>query len=205
MARDIRAILLCGGAGTRFGGDKLLALLRDGTPIAAHAARNLLQGAGNALAVIPIGAAELRSVLEPLGCAIVESQRTAQGMGESLAAAITATERADGWIVALGDMPLIRADTIAAVRAALEAGALLAAPVSERSGERGHPVGFSAALRDELVALRGDRGARSVLERHRDLLHAVATDDEGIFTDLDTREQLAALAAMATRDPPPRA
>jgi len=198
MPPDIRGILLCGGAATRFGGDKLLACLPDGIPIAVHAARNLLEGAGSALAIVPVGAAALRAVLVPLGCEVVESDRTTRGMGESLAAAITTTDRADGWIVALGDMPLIRAATIAAVRSALEAGAVLAAPVSRHTGARGHPVGFAAALRDELLALRGDAGARSVLERHRDLLQAVATDDAGIFTDLDTREQLAALAVMGS-------
>lgn len=205
MPRGICGVLLCGGAAERFGGDKLLARLPDGTPIAVQSARNLLDGARDALAVIPVGAAALRAALEPLGCGILESGRTALGMGESLAAAIAATEDASGWIVALGDMPLIRPDTIAALRGALLAGATLAAPVCSSTGARGHPVGFSAALREELLALRGDLGARAIVERHRVHLHELATDDAGIFADLDTREQLAALAAEAARGALPRA
>jgi molybdenum cofactor cytidylyltransferase len=123
----------------------------------------------------------------------VESDRTALGMGASLAAAVAATDRADGWIVALGDMPLIAPATIAAVRRALEDGALIAAPASARTGERGHPVGFAAALRAELLALAADVGARAIVERHRGELRLLPTDDAGIFVDLDTPEQLAAL------------
>lgn len=194
MSPDIRGLLLCGGASKRFGSNKLAVSIggREGeaAPIVEHAARHLLEGAGNVLAVIPPGAEILRAILEPLGCEMLESDRTAQGIGASLAAAVEATPRADGWIVALGDMPFIRPDTIAAVRAKLAAGALIAAPVDETTRERGHPVAFAHALLAELVALRGDEGARSIVARHRQALTEVAVDDRGIFLDIDTPRDL---------------
>ena len=190
-------MLLCGGSSKRFGSEKLLATIPGEEAqgaIAARAARALLEGAGNALAVVPLGASRLRAALEAAGCEVLESDRTALGMGASLAAAVAATDRANGWIVALGDMPLVAAETVRAVRDALADGALLAAPVSARDGVRGHPVGFSSALRAELLALSGDVGARGVLERHRDALRILPTADPGITIDLDTPEQLAAVA-----------
>ena len=192
MALDIRGLLLCGGASRRFGANKLLAAIpgADG-PLVARSARHLLEGAGNALAVIAPGAEGVRAALASLGCDVLESDRTARGMGASLAAGVAATDRADGWIVALGDMPFIAPATIAAVRRALLEGAAIAAPVSA-NGQRGHPVGFSALLRAELLALDGDIGARDVLARHRSALRPVPTDDAGILVDLDTPEQLAA-------------
>jgi molybdenum cofactor cytidylyltransferase len=182
----IAALLLCGGSGTRFGGDKLLA---GDQPIAARAARNLVAGAGPALAVIPVGAAQLRALLEGAGCEVFESDRTTFGMGATLAAGIEATARADGWIVALGDMPAIAPRTIADVRQGLEAGALIAAPF-DAQGRRGHPVGFSAHLRDELLALDGDVGARDILARHAGEIMRIESDDPGIFIDIDTRADL---------------
>lgn len=187
----IAALLLCGGSGSRFGGDKLLA---GGEPIAARAARNLVDGAGQVLAVVPVGAAELRSVLEGAGCEVLETDRTASGMGASLAAGIAATARADGWIVALGDMPAIAPRTIAAVRQGLEAGALIAAPF-DALGRRGHPVGFCAHLRDELRALDGDLGARDVIARHAGEVVRIESDDPGIFIDVDTRADLDRLSS----------
>ena len=202
MPADIRGLLLCGGLATRFGGDKLafdIAPARGAgeprVPMAVLAARNLVAGAGNALAVIPSGAAALRSILESAGCEILESRRTRRGLGASLAAGVAARPIADGWIVALGDMPDIRPETIAAVQARLEAGAMLAAPAAPRGGRHGHPVGFSKALLAELLALDGDEGARSIVQRHRAELVVVEVDDPGIFTDIDTPSDLEARSA----------
>lgn len=186
MARDLRGLLLCGGRASRFRTDKLLA---GDPPIVTQSARHLIAGAGNALAVIPLGRPALRDALEALGCEVLESDRTAEGMAGSLVAAVRATMRADGWIVALGDMPRIRAGTIALVARALEEGARIALP-ADASGRRGHPVGFDASLREELLALAGDVGARSLLARHAEAVRTLATDDPGIFVDIDTPEDL---------------
>lgn len=193
----IQGLLLAGGCARRFGGDKLLAPLpgsEPSIPVVVSAARTLLEALESVLAVVPLGGRALRAALAPLGCEILESDRTALGMGASLAAGVAATECAGGWMVALGDMPLVRVATVRAVRSALEEGALLAAPVSVQSGARGHPVGFAAPLRSELLALQGDTGAREVIVRHRDALRLLPCDDPGIFIDLDTPQQLAALA-----------
>ena len=192
----IRGLLLCGGRSSRFGSDKLLFRhSREGgspLPLVANSARHLVQGAGNALAVIPLAAAELRRVLEDAGCEILESRDTARGLGASLAAGIAAASDADGWIVALGDMPFIEPATIVAVRRRLEEGALIAAPVTRDTGQRGHPVGFSRALRDELAALDGDEGARSVIAHHRAEIALIEVDDAGIVKDIDTPSDLEA-------------
>jgi molybdenum cofactor cytidylyltransferase len=182
----IAGILLCGGTGRRFGVDKLLA---GDEPIVVRAARNLRAGVGNAIAVIPPRREKLRSALEAAGCLIVESDRTSEGMGASLAAGVTAASRSEGWIVALGDMPVVDPATIEAVRRALERGAPLAAPY-DRSGRRGHPVGFGRGLLDELRELGGDVGARDVLARHSSMVEKIVTDDPGIFVDIDTRADL---------------
>lgn len=196
---EIIGLLLCGGASRRFGANKLL---EGSEPLAARAARNLMAATGQVLAIIPLGQAELRAALEPLGCEVLESDRTGRGMGASIAAAVAASAQATGWIVALGDMPLVRADTIRRVKRALEEGAPLAAPFTD--GRRGHPVGFSERLRDELLALDGDVGAREVIARHSERMERLRSDDPGIFVDIDTREDYARLSTpddAAANDP----
>ena len=201
----IRGLLLCGGKSTRYGSDKLLAVIEsrhpgeacpgnpeagDRGPMVARSARNLIEGAGNALAVIPLGATELRRILESAGCDILETKDTLRGLGASLASGVAASAGAAGWIVALGDMPFIRGATIAAVRAALQGGALIAAPILAGAGRHGHPVGFSQRLEKELLALDGDEGARAIVSKHRASLAAIAVDDRGIEADIDTPEDL---------------
>ena len=82
----------------------------------------------------------------------------AEGMGASLACAARAAGEADGYLVALADMPFVRRTTIAAVRDALAGGAPLAAPYFR--ARRGHPVGIARRFLHELLALRGDEGAK---------------------------------------------
>ena len=183
----VRALLLCGGRSSRFGSNKLLATL-DGGPLVVRSARNLMAGAGRALAVVPAGSGALAVALREAGCDVLESPDSARGLGASLAAGVRTLADADGWIVALGDMPFIRASTIAAVAERIARGALIAAPM--RNGQRGHPVGFGAALKAELLALDGDEGARQVIGKHRDAMVGVAVDDEGITADVDVPADL---------------
>jgi len=188
--KQIAGILLAAGSGTRFGGDKLLHPLEDGVAIAAHAARNLLAATPDVIAVVRWGDFPLYDMLEQEGCQVTMFQGAARGMGASLAHGVREARSADGWVIALADMPRLAAATVRAVIAALEEGALIAAPAYR--GERGHPVGFGAALRDELLELDGDRGARAVIEQHRGTVRLVECDDPGVLYDIDRKDDLPA-------------
>jgi molybdenum cofactor cytidylyltransferase len=190
---DLRGLLLCGGASVRFGRDKLLEKIGDaGEPMAVVSARHLLAASDRVLAVTRSGRRDLRELLERLGCEVMETDRALEGLGSSLAAGVESSADAGGWIVTLADMPFIRPQTIRAVRNAIEEGARIAAPFDRASGKRGHPVAFAAALREELLAIRGDAGARSVIQRHRDSVRLVEVDDAGIARDIDRPEDLVA-------------
>jgi molybdenum cofactor cytidylyltransferase len=181
-------ILLAAGSGSRFGGEKLLHPLDDGVAIAAHAARNLLAVLPDVVAVVRWGDFPLYDMLEEEGCQVTMFQGAARGMGASLAHGIGQARGADGWVVALADMPRIAPPTVQAVVAGLRDGAMIAAPV--HGGERGHPVGFSAGLRDELLALDGDQGARAVLERHHAALRLIECGDPNVLYDVDRKSDL---------------
>ncbi len=182
------AVLLAAGAGSRFGGGKLLHPLEDGVAIAAHAARNLI-GAGLAVtAVVRPGDFPVSEMLEQEGCEVIACPEAARGMGVSLAHGVAATKDAGGWIVALADMPGIKSETIARVVQAMASGAEIAAP--EYQGDRGHPVGFGKRFLHELQALTGDSGARAIVQRNQALVRLISCDDAGILLDIDHRADL---------------
>jgi molybdenum cofactor cytidylyltransferase len=116
------------------------------------------------------------------------------GMGASIAAGVAARADAPGWLVLPADMPLVRPDTLKAVAAALAEHPIAFA---QHQGRRGHPVAFSSELYSELSALSGDDGAKRVLARFPS--HAVEVDDAGVLIDIDTEEDLHALAASLGR------
>jgi molybdenum cofactor cytidylyltransferase len=188
---DIVAVLLAAGAGTRFGGAKLMHPMRDGIAVAAHAARNLIAAGLDVVAVVRSGDGPLAQLLEREKCRVTFCDDAVHGMGHTLAHGIARAPEANGWLIALADMPRVKPDTIRSVAAALRAGAKIAAPVYD--GRRGHPVGFSSDLGPELRASRGDTGARDVLERHRDAVVRVPCDDPGVHVDVDTKADLGGL------------
>lgn len=181
----IVGILLAAGAGTRFGGDKLLFPLSDGTPIGVKAARSLLSGVDHGIAVVRPDDRLLAQLLEAEGLQIVFCPDPKAGMGTSLAFGISIARNADGWLVALGDMPFIRHDTIRSVASLLQSGAPIAAP--QHQGRCGHPVGFAREFFYDLSQLNGDQGAHALLATHAARIHLFECEDPGIFADIDTR------------------
>ena len=69
----------------------------------------------------------------------------------------------------------------------------IAVVIASCQGVRGHPVGFSAACRDQLLALKGNQGAAPVVHAQA-AMNSVAVlelDDVGVVTDIDTLDDLA--------------
>jgi len=171
-------IVLAAGLGTRFrdaGGrhDKLLAPLT--TAGGTHAVREHVIRAACA---------------SGLPWHVVEREHTRHlpepGMGWSIATGVAATAGAPGWLILPADLPLIQPETLWRMACALREHEVVLPTVR---GQRGHPVGFSRACAAELLALRGDRGARQVIARHA--AFTLELDDLGCVQDVDTPEALA--------------
>ena len=182
-------ILLAAGSARRFGAHKLLAELPGGEPAGLRAARNLVRVLPASLAVIRPGDPALAERLAATGIGLIENPGVATGIAGSIRVGVSARAEADGWLITLADMPWIKPATIRAVADALRAGAAMAAPTC--CGQRGHPVGFSAYWRAQLMSLSGDRGARRLLEDAGPDLCLVETFDTGILRDIDTPADLA--------------
>ena len=103
------------------------------------------------------------------------------GMGDSIADGVRATSGACGWLVLPGDLPLICARTLLTIASELET-CNVVVPVYQ--GQSGHPVGFGAICRDDLLCLQGDSGAASVVKKYAPKLLPV--DDIGTVHDVDT-------------------
>ena len=193
MAAGVRGILLAAGYSKRFGSNKLLQALPAGepgagTPIGLVAAKHLLEALPESIAVVRPRAQKLGKILRDAGCNTVVCKNANEGMGTSLAAGVRAASEADGWVVALADMPFIRTETVRTVARAISEGAAIAAPVYR--GERGHPVGFARRFLDELSSLHGDDGARQFIKQHPEWVKLFEVDDPGAVRDIDKPSDL---------------
>jgi len=157
--------------------------------------------------IVVIGAHAERVAAEagiPGDVAVAVNARFAQGMLSSVHAGLDAAEAlgAEAVLVHPVDNPLVSAETVGAVLAALEAGARIAVP--SHAGRRGHPAGFARESWPALRAAAAEAGARSVLAAHPDwVVHVAAGPD--CLVDLDTPEALsAARRALEAKHARPR-
>jgi len=136
------------------------------------------------------GLSALAAALRDAGAMVIESERAHEGMGVTLATGVATAAEADGWVVALADMPWIAPATIAAVAARVRDGASVVAPVHR--GNRGHPVGFGREHQAALEALTGDEGARGLVASQRTVLELLDVQDPGVLLDVDHGDDLSA-------------
>ena len=210
-APQITGIILAAGKGERFGGDKCLARLPSGVAMGVAAASNLAQVVDELICVVRPQDELLQAELLRAGLRIVICQDADAGMSASLRAGINASPNANGWIIALADMPLIKPSTYQTVitKAIQQAkdlnhtklikqdqtvsAAQQRILVPSYQGQDGHPVYFPARFRDELLALSGDRGAKKLLYQYPESVQCIAVEDAGILQDFDTRADFEAL------------
>jgi len=184
MASDnVVAILLAAGSSRRFGKDKLLQRLSNNRTVVASAAANLKKVNPKVIAVIRPHHAQLENELQALDISVVVNQHASSGMASSIVSGILASQKADGWIIALADMPWVKPETIVTIKEKLIQGKSIVAPVHEN--RRGNPVGFSGQWKEELLKLQGDLGARFLLTRYSEKLSTFTTDDKAILMDID--------------------
>ncbi|WP_455207381.1 nucleotidyltransferase family protein [Kaarinaea lacus] len=188
MTNEIAGILLAAGQSIRFGDNKLLQTLPDNNaPVAVQTARHLLEALPDSVAVVREDDQRLKPLLLDTGIRVIDNPGAALGMSSSIRCGVEAAGKyfpdVKGWVIVLADMPYIPPQIIKQVADAISQGALLAAP--EYNKRRGHPVGFSKQLGNELLNLNGDAGAKTVVKKHRDYLQLIEVTSRTILHDID--------------------
>ena len=190
--------MLAAGAGNRFGSDKRLSRLgASERTVLEQTLRVYVSAFETVTAVLRADEAQHTQIAARAGARVVIAQDAADGMGHSLAAGVRAIRETDcDWLfVGLADMPFVQTATLqkladATSRAGEDA---ILRPCWGKPAEArwGHPIGWGRSYFSELESLRGDRGARGLLQAHRDRVVGVAVDDPGVVLDIDTPEDLA--------------
>jgi molybdenum cofactor cytidylyltransferase len=194
-AKIIRPVLLAAGQSSRFGSDKLLhpiAIQGECKSLIFHSLSLWLTIFSEVDVVIRKDNSALLDLLTNCQFSsrlrLIPAENAREGMSASFVAGIQANIEAAGWLIGLADMPYINRLVISDSLAALEAGAAITLP--EFNGRRGHPVGFAADFLPQLMALKGDKGARDIIRSSARQICLISGIDDGIFRDVDTRQDL---------------
>ena len=193
-AAKIAGILLAAGKSTRMGSNKLLTSV-SGKPMIRHSAEALLaSSAGPVLVVTGHERERVVEALQGLAVQFIDNPAYASGLASSLKAGLAAVPAdADGAIVALGDMPLVAGRHVNRLIAAFSPAEKRTIIVPVHGGERGNPVLWGREHFEEMLSLDGDRGAKSLMEKHEDHITEIAMRSDAVLADFDTPEALARL------------
>ena len=186
-AAEFATIVLAAGASSRMGRPKMLLPVGDRTLLAVAVAPHLEAVNGRVVVVLGKDARRIRAEaglpVHPR-LHVVVNRRWRDGMSSSLRRGLRVCGDADAVLIALGDQPGVTADRVARIVAAWQPGVALVVPVVSAT-RAAHPVLFARCLWEELRGLRGDVGAREVVQRHWD--RAVRVDVPPL-ADVDVEE-----------------
>lgn len=163
----------------------------DGSTAIDRVAESLRAGGcAPVVAVVGAHAAETRSGARLRDVVVVDHPGWAAGRTSSIQAGMKSLPPdADAFVLALVDMPYVRATTVQTlVRAHAAAPADVGAVVPTHDGRRGHPVVLRRPLFARVAALGPDAPLSTVVRAATVL--EVACDDPGVLVDLDTPEDL---------------
>lgn len=180
------AIVPAAGSAERFGGKKLLTPI-DGWPLLDRTVASLLDG-GLSQVIVVVGpdadalTRDVNAFNDPRVWPVVNPDPS-RGMFSSLQAGMAEAE-GDALVVLPGDMPFVRAATVAALLGAFGDDPGIVSP--RYRGKRGHPVVLPPELRDEIRNAPPSANLHEILKRHADLRRDVNVDDPGVGRDVDT-------------------
>ena len=194
LVTAIGGVLLAAGQSRRMGRANKMLVEVDGAPMVIHAARALLEsGASPIVVVLGHQPEQVEKALAGLDVRFVRNPDYAGGLSTSLRAGLAALpDSCDGAVVALGDMPGVRAENIDMLIDAFDPVSGQSIIVPTYNGKRGNPVLWARRYFDDVSAVSGDVGARHLIGANADQVHEVPTDNAGVLIDLDTPEAVAA-------------
>lgn len=193
----VAALVLAAGRSSRMGSSNKLIATLDGKPLVRHVAEAALASSCVSTTIV-VGhmADKVTAALDGLDVDLVDNPDFAAGLSTSLQAGLEALDDdIDAAVILLGDMPRIGGGTIDRLIEAYDPARSVLIVVPTHAGKRGNPVLWSKRYFNELMRIRGDVGARQLIEEFSEAVVELELGDEIAF-DIDTPDALAQAGGM---------
>jgi len=192
--QSIAAVILAAGESRRFGSPKQLLNWHD-KPLIWHVAHKASQAGLNPVLVVTGAHKEaIQQALTDLPVEYTHNQDWQQGQGTSVKLGTQAVcSRSGGILFLLADQPQI---PVLLIRALMDAHTQSLNPITGPmiDGQRANPVLFDRVTFDDLVALSGEMGGRSIFSKYA--VDWIPWHDPSPLFDVDTMEDYRCLLEM---------
>ena len=183
----ITGIILASGFSTRMKREKLL-LEVGGRPLIERVIRAAKSSRLDTV-ILVYRDNRVMTLGKGYGVEVVYNASAHEGQSASLKLGVASSpEGTDGFMFILGDLPFLHSSTVDILLDAFkEDPRFIVAPAY--NGKRGNPVLFPADLKGELLAIKGDKGGREILERMSHRVKLIPMGDDRAGMDIDTPQE----------------
>lgn len=188
----ICSVILAAGSSRRLGFNKLtlkidsVAVIRKSVSVFAGA------GLGNIFVVAGPDLPSITRELDGLAVAVIHNNEHNSGMSSSIKAALPWIRGAEAVFFHLGDKPFIQKNLLEDMVEAYRTNRKNIV-IAVCGGIKGHPVLMKVGpYFEEMEGLQGDKGLREVIEKHKEDVLFLETDEGALF-DIDTADDIRTL------------
>ena len=184
----ISAILLAAGQSKRMNGENKLTKEIQGIPLIKHSVKNILASSVDELIVI-LG--YQKEVIEKI---IDKNERIKfafnvnfeNGMASSIKTGLNnLSEKTEAFFICLGDMPMVNSDIYNQLIQSKNNKEII---VPTYKGQQGNPILFSKSIKEKIMTIQGDVGAKKILELNKNKILNVEVDNQSIRKDFNTKD-----------------
>jgi len=182
----ISAILLAAGQSKRMGGENKLTKEIQGVPLIKHSVKNILSSSINELIVV-VG--HHREIIEKLidknkKTKFVFNKNFESGIASSIKTGLNnLSKKTEAFFICLGDMPMVNKKIYNLLIKSKNNKQII---IPAYQGQQGNPVLFSYSMKEKIMNIRGDIGAKKILEINKDKILNLETNDQSVIKDFNT-------------------
>jgi molybdenum cofactor cytidylyltransferase len=184
----ISAILLAAGQSKRMNGENKLTKKIQGIPLIKHSVKNILSSSVDELIVV-LG--YQKKIIEKLigkneKIKTVFNENFENGIASSIKTGLNHfSEKTEAFFICLGDMPLVNYNIYNQLIKSKDNKKII---VPIYKGQQGNPVLFDKSMKEKIMNISGDAGAKKILESNKDKILNLEINDQYITKGFDTQD-----------------
>jgi len=189
----ISAILLAAGQSKRMDGENKLTKEIQGTPLIKHSVKNILDSSINELIVV-LG--HQKEVIEKIidkneKVKFVFNKNFESGMASSIKTGLNhLSEKTEAFFICLSDMPMVNYDIYNQLIKSKDNKEII---VPTYKGQQGNPVLFDKSMKEKVLDIRGDAGAKKILELNKAKILNLEINNQSITKGFNTQGDFSSL------------
>jgi len=189
----ISAILLAAGQSKRMDGENKLTKKIQSIPLIKHSVKNILAASIDEL-IIVLG--YQKEIIEKL---IDKNEKIKfffnkdfeSGMASSIKTGLdNLSEKTEAFFICLGDMPMVNHDIYNQLIKSKDNKEII---VPNYNGQQGNPVLFDKSMKETVMDITGDVGAKKILELNKDKILNLEFNDQNISKGFNTQGDFSSL------------